>query len=78
MIAGEYGSVERYPGEKAQWFRTAREQLKQMPGIKAIVYFDSRRLEGGVWRDWRLDTSSGSMAAAIELANDPYFNTRGR
>jgi hypothetical protein len=78
MIAGEYGSVERRSGEKAQWFRTMRAQVKYMPRIKAIVYFDSLRQDDGVWRDWRVDTSADSYKAFRELARDPYFNTRNR
>jgi hypothetical protein len=76
MMAGEYGSVERYPGEKAAWFRTTRQQIKAMPRIKAVVYFDSLRQEAGVWRNWRPDTSPDAYLAFREMARDPYFNTR--
>jgi hypothetical protein len=78
MIAGEYGSVERYAGEKAEWFRTMRTQVKLMPNIKAIVYFDAERFEEGVLRDWRIDTTPESLTAFTEMAKDPYFNTRNR
>jgi len=78
MIAGEYGTVERYAGEKAAWFRSMRTQLKDMPRIKAVVYFDSLRQEAGVWRDWRPDTTPDSYLAFREMARDPYFNTRNR
>ncbi len=74
LMAGEYGSVERYPGEKAAWFRSARNQIKAMPGIKAVVYFDCLRYEDSVWHDWRPDTSPDSWTAFTELAQDPYFN----
>ncbi len=74
MMAGEYGTVERYSGEKAAWFRNVRSQVKAMPGIKAIVYFDSLRYEAGVWHDWRPDSTPESWTAFVELARDPYYD----
>ena len=73
MMAGEWASVEN-PGDKAAWLRQARSQIKSMPGIKAVVKFDSKRFEEGRWLDWRSTSSSSALGAFREMARDPYLD----
>jgi len=69
LMVGEYGAQERDPGEKARWLTEAREALKtEFPGIKAVVYFDSKKEY-----DWRVTTSPETLAAFRAMANDPWF-----
>jgi hypothetical protein len=70
MMVGEYGCLERAPGEKAAWFEQARTTLKErFPEIDAVVYFNSF----GDGMDWRVTTSSSSLQAFSAMGADPYF-----
>jgi hypothetical protein len=73
-MAVEYGVQEdpAQPGRKGDWFRAALATARGWPGLKALIYFD-------VDKDynWVTDTSSSSMAAYREIANDPYLNPGG-
>ena len=69
LMVGEYGAQERDPGEKAKWLSEAREALKKkFQGIKAVVYFDSKKEY-----DWRVTSSPETLAAFRAMANDPWF-----
>ena len=47
--------------------------MKQsFPAIAAFLWFDSQ----AYGNDWRIDTSTTSLAAFQALALDPYFRTR--
>jgi Glycosyl hydrolase family 26 len=75
LLVGEFGVLERRPGEKAAWYRQTDVELRTMfPDIKALVYFNSD--QGGY--DWRINTSASSLAAFRAFANDPYFRARPR
>lgn len=71
LMLAEWGSEEdpATPGRKAQWFDDARAWLKASPNIKAVVYFNN--LADGY--DWQIDTSSSSLSAFRDLANDAWF-----
>ena len=72
MMVGEYGCLERRAGEKAQWIANAGDALKnQLPGIAAVVYFDSKSEHVGL--DFRVDTSPSSYEAYKAMAADPHF-----
>jgi hypothetical protein len=76
LAFSEWGSKEDPddPGRKAAWFHEALATLRtQYPDVKAVVYFDERKEERGTVNDWRIDTSSDSLAAFAAIANDPYF-----
>lgn len=77
LMVGETGVQERDPGEKAAWISAMQRSLKSYPAIKALLYFDAYSTAnfGGMY-DWRLDTSTSSLAAFKGLAADPYFNQR--
>ena len=63
------------PSRKGAWLRDALDVLRtQYPEVKAVVYFDERKEERGTVNDWRIDTSSESLAAFADIAADEYFN----
>jgi len=75
LMIGEFGVLERRPGEKAAWFRQTDWQLRTMfPGIRAVVYFNSDH-HG---YDWRVTTSQSALAGFRVFADDPYFLARPR
>jgi hypothetical protein len=79
IMIGEFGVLERRPGEKAAWIRQATEDLRnRFPEIRAVVYFDTRRTIDGTVRDWRIDTSPGAVDAFSELADSLAERVRRR
>jgi hypothetical protein len=70
----EYGVQEdpAVPGRKAQWFRDTLTTAKSWPLLKAAIYYDVDKLY-----NWVTDTSSSSMNAYREIANDPWFRPGG-
>ncbi len=73
LLVGEYGVLERAPGEKAAWFRQADRQLRtQFPAIRAVVYFNSNHEH----YNWKVTTSRSALAAFRAFARDPYFSAR--
>ncbi len=79
LMVGETGVLENDPGDKAAWIRRMGRTLKRtFPDIEAVVYMDAYTTANfGGWYDWRLDTSSSSYEAFVNLANQPLFR-RGR
>jgi hypothetical protein len=70
MMVGEYGCLERAPGEKAAWFQQAQTTLKErFPEIDALVYFNSF----DDVTDFRATTSASSLDAFTDMGADPYF-----
>ncbi len=41
IMIGEFGVLERKPGEKDQWFRQAHDWIQAHPAIAAVVYFNA-------------------------------------
>jgi hypothetical protein len=75
LMVGEFGVMERTPGEKAAWYRQTDFQLRTMfPAIRAVVYFNSDH-EG---YNWRVTTSQSSLAAFRAFARDGWFSARPR
>jgi hypothetical protein len=73
LLVGEFGVLERAPGEKAAWFRQAEHELRtQFGGIRAVVYFDSDHQHF----NWRVTTSRSAFRAFRAFAADPYFRAR--
>jgi hypothetical protein len=71
-MVGETGSKEdpSMPGRKGQWMTDMEAYIKShMPGLYAVVYFDTNYNGDGM----QLDTSSLSLRGFTSLANDPYF-----
>ena len=64
------GETSTHDVEKASWIDAILPAMKtQFPMLRALVWFHVNKEE-----DWRYDSSSGSLAAFIAMANDPYFN----
>ena len=79
LLIGEFGALERAPGQKAAWFAEADRQLRtQFPAIRAIVYFDSYRENPsfGKYFNWKVTSSPSALAAFRAFVNDPYFSAR--
>jgi beta-mannanase len=77
MIIGEYGTVEGVPGAKAAWFRQADRQIKtEFPALRAVVYFNSNRMNFDQYFNWRVTSSKSALTAFRAFANDPYFGAK--
>ncbi len=61
-------------GSKPAWIDGARAWIKTHPAIRAFVWFDQR---SSSQRDWRIDSSPGSLVSFKELASDPAFAAVG-
>jgi hypothetical protein len=61
IMIGEFGALERNPGEKDKWFRQAHDWVQQHPAIAALVYFNADSTTNDVYFDWRVDTSPESF-----------------
>ena len=63
--------------DKSAGFRSVLPELKKRPGIKAIVYFDTKRDDQGD-RDISIDNTKSSLAAFRTLAADKIFDVKLR
>jgi len=61
IMIGEFGVLERKPGEKEQWFRQAHDWIQAHPAVAAVVYFNADSTTNGINYDWRVDTSPSSF-----------------
>lgn len=61
IMIGEFGVLERKPGEKEQWLRQARDWVVRHPAVAAVVYFNADSTTNGVYFDWRVDTSPSAF-----------------
>ena len=69
IMIGETATVES-GGSKAQWIRDAETAMKnRFPDLAAFLWFNIDK--GG--HDWRVDSSTESLAAFRSLVSDPYF-----
>jgi glycosyl hydrolase family 26 len=80
LMVGETGVLENDPGDKATWIRGMGTAVKRaFPDIRALVYFDAHATANfGGWYDFRIDTSSSSYEAFVDLAKSRYFSGRRR
>lgn len=65
MIA-EMGSADK-GGDKAKWISDVIADLKRMPYIRAVHWFDIKKEA-----DWRIETNAKTLAAFKKIINDPY------
>jgi beta-mannanase len=69
ILIGEMSSSAN-GGDKAAWIDAIVPTLKSSyPLIKGLVWFDINKEE-----DWRIDSSTQTMAAFKRMAADPYLN----
>ena len=72
LMLAEYGLREQPGGtpSKAEWLRDSLVQLKTTrTRIKALVYFNNLHT-----CDWRITSSSASVAAYRDIGRDPFLN----
>jgi len=76
MIA-EWGVYHRIgkPTDKTAGYNSVLPELAKRPGIKAIVYFDTKNDDEGN-RDISIDSTKNNLAAFRKLAADPIFNVK--
>ena len=75
LMVAEWGAQEdpAQPGRKGEWFKQSAQELRQMPLIKAVVYFNS----APACPNW-IDSTPAALAGFRSIAKDPYLNTRHR
>lgn len=61
IMIGEFGVLERKPGEKEQWFRQAHDWIQAHPAIAAVVYFNADSTTNNISYDWRVDTTPSAF-----------------
>lgn len=66
MIA-ETGCSEK-GGDKAMWIEDMLRDLKRMPYIRSVNWFDEKKEA-----DWRIETNEKTLAAFKKIIKDPYF-----
>ncbi|GAB1692341.1 glycoside hydrolase family 26 protein [Krasilnikovia sp. M28-CT-15] len=76
MIA-EWGVYHRIgqPTDKSAGYNSVLPELAKRPGIKAIVYFDTKHDDEGN-RDISIDSTKKNLAAFQKLAANPIFNVK--
>ncbi|GAB1692625.1 glycoside hydrolase family 26 protein [Krasilnikovia sp. M28-CT-15] len=76
MIA-EWGVYHRIgqPTDKTAGYNSVLPELAKRPGIKAIVYFDTKHDDEGN-RDISIDSTKKNLAAFRTLAANPIFNVK--
>ena len=73
LIVGEFGVMERSPGEKAAWWSGVPDGLRHLPAIKAVTYFDEDKFDSDGRHNWLVDTTPGSREAFRIMVADPVF-----
>jgi hypothetical protein len=71
LMVGEFGVLERKPGEKEQWFRQAHDWIAAHPAVAAVVYFNADSTTNGIYYDWRVDTSPSAFEGFRYLFTGP-------
>lgn len=79
IMIGEVASAEFGSGVKASWItRALSVQLpRQFPRIKALLWFNWRIFERGVWRNWEIESSPSAQAAFAAAIRAPYYVSGG-
>ena len=74
IMIGEFASVEQ-GGNKATWITDAYSTWLKLvyTKIKAVTWFHIAKVEGTVFTDWRINSSSASLTAYQNVIADPYF-----
>ena len=73
VVIAEMASLDQ-GGDKAAWLTDAYARIRSShPEIKAVDYFDSREQGTNKLQDWRIASSSSSLAAFRSAVADPYF-----
>jgi hypothetical protein len=74
FMVAETSSVEE-GGSKPLWIEEMALALKRdFPNVRALLWFEAVKSEGGRTLDWRVESSPASLLAFRTLAHDPYFS----
>jgi hypothetical protein len=65
------------PTQKAATYAKVLEQLKALPAIKGLMYFDAANAPGAPG-DLRVNSSPGSLTEFRKIAADPTFQRQGQ
>lgn len=60
-------------GRKAVWIEQMRDYVKTLPNFRELLWFHRPAVSRENGKDYRVDTSSSSLAAWRALCADPYF-----
>ena len=76
FMVSEWGVFEYKadPSRKAAIYAKVLQQLKALPAIKGLMYFDAPNPPGG--GDTRVDSSPQALAEFKKIAADPIFNVK--
>jgi len=75
-VIGEYGSDKTDPAAKASWVAGATAYAQAHPQIRAMVYFDARRVDDhGVLRDFRVTSDPTVLRVFEAMLANPWFGT---
>ena len=80
LVLPEFGSAEGSPGAKAGWLNRAADFLKESDNAErfaAVLYFSSEH-QGVPRCNWFLDSTTSSLNAARNIAQDPFFSRNGQ
>ncbi|MCC6313134.1 MAG: hypothetical protein IT337_03915 [Thermomicrobiales bacterium] len=74
LLIAEMASVEQ-GGSKAVWVRDALGAAIPLhyPAIRAVVWFNERKIEFNQTVDYRIDSSSPAAQAFMDAARNPYY-----
>ncbi len=67
IMVAEFASATK-GGDKAKWIKDLTNELKKMPYIKAVLWFDEKKET-----DWRIESTSSTLAGFKTMIKDPYF-----
>ncbi len=74
VMVGEVGSYEYGSGDKGRWITGMLNALPtSFPQIKALVWFNWRIHEGGIWKNWEIESSASSQSAWSTGIAAPYY-----
>ncbi len=81
LVIAEFGSAEDAsdPNRKAEWVTEIRRLLRkpEWGQVHLIMAFHADHQEPGSTCDWWVDSSAESLAAYVDLVNDPLFGGTG-
>ncbi len=81
LVVAEFGSTEddSDPNRKAEWVTEIRRLLRrpEWGQVRLIMAFHADHQEPGSSCDWWVDSSVESLAAYVDLVNDPLFGGTG-
>lgn len=72
IMLAETGALEKGGTVKADWISALASWITAHPSVAALVWFDTDNDKGNT-KNWRIDSTPGSLAAYRRLLADPHF-----